>query len=128
MTPLLTLNLSVRSALYPEGVHWFRALACDTAGNEGAYTASSSTVVDLTDPTAELVGISEASPYAYVDGDRVYYGPGSGSFTVTVQATDPPPASAQASGLATISFPETVSAGGVYTQSGAYSATVAHPA
>ena len=33
---------------------------------------------------------------------------------------------AQAVGLATISFPETASAGGVYTQSGVYSATVAH--
>jgi RHS repeat-associated protein len=61
-----------------------------------------------------------------VQGDQVFYGAGSGTFTVTVQAGDPSPPSAQAAGLSTVSFPETVSAGAVYSQSGAYSATVAH--
>lgn len=50
-----------------------------------------------------------------MEGDRIYYGADSGAFTVTVQAA----------GLATVAFPETASAGAVYTQGGAYSATVA---
>lgn len=51
----------------------------------------------------------ETSPYAHVDGSTAYYAENSGSFTVEAQASD------ATSGLASIIFPTTTSAGTTYT-------------
>jgi hypothetical protein len=45
---------------------------------------------------------------------------------VAVNVTDPLPLQGPASGLEAVAFPETVSAGGVYPQGGAPTATVVH--
>ena len=66
-------------------------------------------------PTLALT-LSESSPYAHADGDTVYYGLGSGAFTVTAQASD------VLAGLAQITFPETTSAGHTYAFDGESSA------
>ena len=90
----------------------FRVRARDEAGNVSAYSAAPypETTVDITEPAATLHEIAESSPYAQVDGDTVYYGPGSGSFQVRLSASD------ATSGLDRAEYPATVSAGGVYTE------------
>jgi len=76
--------------------------------------------IDNTPPDAGLADITEDLPNVYVSGDTVYYGPGSGAFTVTVDAGDP------TAGLDEVTFPATTGDGAVYPQNGAYSATVSH--
>lgn len=93
-----------------EGTHTFRAR--DGAHNESAWSAETSTVVDVTPPTTGLASITEDGPYAHASGDTIYYGPGSGTFTVTVTAGD------ALAGLEQVEFPTTVSVGGVHTTAG----------
>ncbi|MFQ5614657.1 MAG: hypothetical protein ACE5H9_21255, partial [Anaerolineae bacterium] len=111
-TLLYGTSLTTWSYSGQEGTHTFRILARDGAFNESPLSAETSTVVDLTPPDLGLT-ITATPPYGYVLTDTVYYGQGSGSFTVTAIATD------SVSGLAAITLPETTAPGAVYPQSGA---------
>jgi hypothetical protein len=68
--------------------------------------------VDREDPGVDVTGISDSSPFAYANGATVYYGVGSGGFTVQVHVTDSP------AGLDRITFPTTTSGGGNYDYTG----------
>jgi hypothetical protein len=64
---------------------------------------------DTTPPTCSISSITESSAYAYSSGSTIWYNTlSTGSFTVTVSASDNV-------GVANVSFPATVSAGGVDT-------------
>jgi hypothetical protein len=76
--------------------------------------------IDNTSPTVQTTAISEDSPYAHVSGSTVYYGDGSGSFIVEVEATD------ATAGLDEIVFPATTSNGTSYDYDGETSATPSH--
>ena len=76
--------------------------------------------MDSTAPVSDTVILTTGSATAWVSGDTVYYGTGSGAFTVTVTVTD------SLAGLAGTAFPDTVSQGDVYTHGGALTATVEH--
>ncbi len=108
-----------------EGQHRFCMLARDAAGNVGACSTEISTIVDTTPPNADPVSIVASSPYAHASGSTVYYGAGTGSFTVTVTAADTN-LTITTSGLDQIAFPTTVSSGASYSQAGAHTATVTH--
>jgi len=98
---------------------WRTALftARDVAGNVGVFTTTF--LVDSTPPTVTLT-LSEHSDYAHVDGAALFYGLGSGAFTVTVALAD------ELAGLAQVAFPEATSGGGTYPQGGVTEATVSH--
>ena len=66
---------------------------------------------DTTPPTCSIINITESSAYAYSSGTSVWYNTlSTGSFTVNVAASDNV-------GVANVSFPATVSAGGSDTSS-----------
>jgi hypothetical protein len=106
---------------YGQGEHAFRVRARDGAGNESEWSEAVTTTVDVTGPSAGAASIATDSARAWVSGTRVYYGVGAGTFTVSLSAGD------GGSGLASIVYPATVSAGGTYAQGGAPTATVSHP-
>jgi RHS repeat-associated protein len=76
--------------------------------------------IDNTPPQANLTGVSEDSPYAHVSGSTVYYGDGSGSFTVDVEAND------ATAGLDALTFPATTSDGASYDYDGETSVSKSH--
>jgi RHS repeat-associated protein len=94
-----------------EGQHTARVRAWDAAGNTGQ--AESAFIVDNTPPVLVPRTLVEHSPYAHVDGGMLYYGAGSGTFTVTALAID------TLSQLHALDFPTTVSPGTTYDLYGA---------
>jgi len=90
--------------------------AVDGAGHAGWLTTS--VILDNTPPQAQVASISESSAYAHANGTSVYYGVGSGNYTVQVHATDPSPGSGQAAGLDTLTFPTTTSGGASFDYNG----------
>jgi hypothetical protein len=98
-----------------EGIHNFRVLARDRAFNSSAW-AETGAIVDVTEPEV-LLTLTASQPYGYAVTDSVYYGQGSGEFTVTAALTD------AISGLAQVIFPDTTDAGVTYGLGGATTAT-----
>jgi RHS repeat-associated protein len=112
-------------ALHEEGVYGLRIRAADRAGHTGR-SAAQSVVADRTPPTLTLA-LAESSPYAHISGDgtgvqlnALYYGPYTGTFTVTATAAD------ALAGLDTATFADATSPGATYPLSGAASATIGH--
>ncbi|MCP4592524.1 MAG: RHS repeat-associated core domain-containing protein, partial [bacterium] len=103
------------------GVYDFAVVGVDNVGNETPIPAggADSTVYDTLRPQVALT-LLESNAYAYVDGDTVYYGAGSGSFTARAQVGD------ATSGLGSVTFPGTVSLGDVYAQGGVAEAIQNH--
>jgi RHS repeat-associated protein len=77
-------------------------------------------ILDSTPPGLALT-LAASQPYGYAVTDTVYYGQGSGDFTVTAALTD------AISGLAQVIFPDTTDAGATYGLGGAITATRSHP-
>jgi RHS repeat-associated protein len=102
-----------------EGIHNFRVLARDRAFNSSAW-ADTGTIVDVTEPEV-LLTLAASQPYGYAVTDSIYYGQGSGDFTVTAAMTD------AISGLAQVIFPDTTDAGATYGLGGAIAAARSHP-
>jgi hypothetical protein len=102
-----------------EGIHNFRVLARDAVFNTSDWTETG-TIVDVTEPEV-LLTLAASQPYGYAVTDSVYYGQGSGYFTVTAAMTD------AISGLAQVIFPDTTDAGATYGLGGAITGTRSHP-
>jgi len=105
-----------------EGIYWFRARARDVLNNQSTYTATTpvSVTVDRTDPHIRLT-VTEATPYAIVDGTMIIYGAHESSFTVTATLSD------ALAGLHKVTFTETVSSGATYHQAdGVQETAVSH--
>ena len=105
-----------------EGIYWFRARARDILNNQSTYTATTpvSVTVDRTDPHIRLT-VTEATPYAIVDGTMIIYGAHESSFTVTATLSD------ALAGLHKVTFTETVSSGATYHQAdGVQETAVSH--
>ncbi|MEW5960051.1 MAG: RHS repeat-associated core domain-containing protein, partial [Chloroflexota bacterium] len=86
----------------------------DRAGNTAGQTLP--LTIDGSPPQLEL-SLAGAAPWSYAQAGTVYYGEGSGHFTVTASLADPD------SGLSEVGFPATVDAGQTYPLAGAASAT-----
>jgi hypothetical protein len=102
-----------------EGTYNFRVLARDRAFNSSAWTETG-TMVDLTEPGLSLA-LSSAPPFGHATTGTVYYGDGSGVFTLTGVTTD------TLAGLFSLAFPEATDAGATYGLGGATTATRSHP-
>jgi RHS repeat-associated protein len=108
-----------------EGRHAFRVRARDAVGNVGAYSDLVWTVVDVTEPTVGLT-LSEDGAYAHTSGATVYYGAGSGSFSVRAALADPAPALGEAVGLDQVVFPNATGVGAAYPLAGVTETLRAH--
>ncbi|MEW5956655.1 MAG: fibronectin type III domain-containing protein [Chloroflexota bacterium] len=86
----------------------------DRAGNTAGQTLP--LTIDGSPPQLEL-SLTGETQWSYAQAGTVYYGPGSGTFTVTASLADPD------SGLSEVGFPATVAAGQTYPLGGAVSAT-----
>jgi RHS repeat-associated protein len=77
-------------------------------------------ILDSTPPGLALTLVS-APPFGYILTDSVYYGQGSGVFTLTGVTTD------TLTGLFSLAFPEATDTGAAYGLGGATTATRSHP-
>ncbi|HEY7396767.1 MAG TPA: Ig-like domain-containing protein [Gaiellaceae bacterium] len=97
----------------------YRYTVSDNVGNPTTYVSPNTVQVDLTDPAAPSLGLSESSPYEAVGGSTLYYNPsGSNSATFDVSATT----SDADSGIDHVDFP-TVFGGDSATATGPYTTT-----
>jgi RHS repeat-associated protein len=106
------------AAVYPlhqDATYRFRVRARDGAGREG-LSEEREIVADQTAPGLVLA-LDGSDPHVHVAGSTVYYGPSSGSFTVTASLGD------ATAGLAEVVLPDTTSAGATYALSGANNAS-----
>jgi hypothetical protein len=102
-----------------EGPYTATVRAKDRAGNVATGEEKGFTL-DSTPPDLALTLVS-APPFGYIVTDSIYYGDGSGVFTLTAVVTD------TLAGLFSLAFPEATDAGATYGLGGATAATQAHP-
>ncbi len=101
-----------------EGEYTIDFSVYDRAGNEAS--ASHTLIVDGTPPDISLT-LSTNGDYGYTQADTIYYGDGSGDFTVTASMAD------SLSKLDTVTFPTSASLGASYnTPNGLDSASESH--
>jgi hypothetical protein len=104
--------------LHEEGEYGFRVRAVDGVGRE-SVSAEQTVVADRTAPGLTLA-LTESSPYAHISGDTIYYGPYTGTYTVTAMAAD------GLAGLAEVAFPDRTGAGTTVALSGVTATTRSH--
>jgi hypothetical protein len=102
-----------------EGAYTAIVRARDRAGNVATGQEKGFTLDSM--PRGLGLALAAQPPHAYANGNTLYYGQGSGVFTLTAVATD------TLSGLFSLAFPEATAGGATYGLDGVTTATRAQP-